>query len=89
MEDAVQMLDEQEEWLSANRADIRAKIDEGYAAAQRGEPSLSLRLRVGGRDFLVARTAALRQSFRRSTGRESAHRRAQVVTCTSGISRLS
>ena len=31
------MLHEQEEWLSANRAEISAKIDEGYAAAQRGE----------------------------------------------------
>ena len=31
------MLDEQEEWLAANRAEIKAKIDEGYAAAQRGE----------------------------------------------------
>ena len=37
MERAVQMLRDQEEWLSANRADISAKIDEGYAAAQRGE----------------------------------------------------
>ena len=31
------MLHDQEEWLSANRADISAKIDEGYGAAQRGE----------------------------------------------------
>ncbi len=37
VERAVQMLHEQEEWLSANRADISAKIDDGYAAAQRGE----------------------------------------------------
>ena len=37
VERAVQMLHDQEEWLSANRADISAKIDEGYAAAQRGE----------------------------------------------------
>ncbi len=37
VERAVQMLRDQEEWLSANRADISAKIDEGYAAAQRGE----------------------------------------------------
>ena len=37
VECAVQMLHEQEEWLSANRAEISAKIDEGYAAAQRGE----------------------------------------------------
>jgi hypothetical protein len=26
-----------EEWLSANRAEIAAQIDEGYAAAQLGE----------------------------------------------------
>jgi antitoxin ParD1/3/4 len=37
VEYAVQMLHEQEEWLSANRAEIGAKVDEGYAAAQRGE----------------------------------------------------
>jgi antitoxin ParD1/3/4 len=37
VERAVQMLHEQEEWLSANRADIGAKIEEGYASAQRGE----------------------------------------------------
>ena len=37
VERAIQMLHEQEEWLSANRADIAAKIEEGYASAQRGE----------------------------------------------------
>ena len=37
VERAVQLLHEQEEWLSANRAEIAAKIDEGYTAAQRGE----------------------------------------------------
>jgi putative addiction module CopG family antidote len=37
VEQAVQMLHAQEEWLSANRSDIRAKIEAGYAAAQRGE----------------------------------------------------
>jgi antitoxin ParD1/3/4 len=37
VERAVQMLHEQEEWLSANRADIGAKIEEGYASSQRGE----------------------------------------------------
>jgi len=37
VEFAVQMLHEQEEWLSAHRAEIGAKIDEGYAAAQRAE----------------------------------------------------
>jgi Arc/MetJ-type ribon-helix-helix transcriptional regulator len=37
VEHAVAMLHEQEAWLAANRADIRAKIGEGYASAQRGE----------------------------------------------------
>jgi len=37
VERAVQMLHEQEEWMSANRTGINAKIEEGYASAQRGE----------------------------------------------------
>jgi len=37
VERAVSMLHEQEAWLSQNRTEIAAKIDEGYAAAQRGE----------------------------------------------------
>jgi antitoxin ParD1/3/4 len=37
VERALHMLHEQEEWLSANKAEISAKIEEGYAAAQRGE----------------------------------------------------
>ena len=37
VECAIQMLHEQEEWLSAHRSEIGAKIDEGYAAAQRGQ----------------------------------------------------
>jgi antitoxin ParD1/3/4 len=37
VERAVQMLHDQEEWLSENRTHIAAKIEEGYAAAQRGE----------------------------------------------------
>jgi Arc/MetJ-type ribon-helix-helix transcriptional regulator len=37
VEQAVQMLHEQEEWLTANRSEISARIQEGYAAAQRGE----------------------------------------------------
>jgi len=31
------MLHEQEAWLAANRAEIRDKIDQGYASAQRGD----------------------------------------------------
>ena len=37
VEHAVSMLHEQEAWLAANREEIRAKIAEGYAEAQRGE----------------------------------------------------
>jgi len=37
VERAVSMLHEQEVWLAQNRAEIGARIDEGYAAAQRGE----------------------------------------------------
>jgi antitoxin ParD1/3/4 len=37
VEHAVAMLHEQESWLAAHRAEIEAQIDEGYAAAQRGE----------------------------------------------------
>ncbi len=31
------MLHEQEVWLAEHRVEIASKIDEGYAAAQRGE----------------------------------------------------
>jgi putative addiction module CopG family antidote len=34
---AVQMLHEQEQWLADNRGDIAAKIEHGYAQAERGE----------------------------------------------------
>jgi antitoxin ParD1/3/4 len=34
---AVQMLHEHERWLAENRADIAAKIEQGYAQAERGE----------------------------------------------------
>ncbi len=37
IEHAVAMLHEQEAWLAAHHAEIEAKIEEGYAAAQRGE----------------------------------------------------
>jgi len=37
VERAVSMLHEQEAWLAENRGEIAAKIEEGYAAAQRGE----------------------------------------------------
>lgn len=34
---AIQMLHEQEEWLAENRGEIAAKIQHGYAQAERGE----------------------------------------------------
>ena len=34
---AVAQLHEQEAWLAAQRSELRAKIEEGLAAAQRGE----------------------------------------------------
>jgi antitoxin ParD1/3/4 len=37
VEHAVSILHEQEAWLAAHREEVRAKIEEGYAAAQRGE----------------------------------------------------
>jgi putative addiction module CopG family antidote len=37
VEHAVSMLHEQEAWLAAHRYEIEGQIDEGYAAAQRGE----------------------------------------------------
>jgi Arc/MetJ-type ribon-helix-helix transcriptional regulator len=37
VEHAVSMLHEQEAWLAEHRAEIEAQIEEGYAAAQRGE----------------------------------------------------
>ena len=37
VEQAVQMLHEQEQWLADNHADIAARIEEGYASAERGD----------------------------------------------------
>jgi len=37
VEQAVQMLHEQEQWLADNHSDIAAKIEEGYASAESGE----------------------------------------------------
>lgn len=37
VEQAVSLLHEQEAWLAEQSSEIRAKIEEGYAAAQRGE----------------------------------------------------
>ncbi len=37
VEQAVSLLHEQEAWLAEQGSEIRAKIEEGYAAAKRGE----------------------------------------------------
>ena len=37
VERAVQMLHEQEQWLADNREEIVAKIEAGYASAERGD----------------------------------------------------
>jgi len=37
VEQAVSLLHEQEAWLAEKGSEIRVKIEEGYAAAQRGE----------------------------------------------------
>ena len=37
VEQAVSLLHEQEAWLAEQGSEIRAKIEEGYAATQRGE----------------------------------------------------
>ena len=37
VERAIQMLHDQEQWLAENRAEIAARIEEGYAAAKRGD----------------------------------------------------
>jgi len=54
VERAVSMLHEQEAWLAQNRADIEAKIGDGYAAAQRGE--------LIDADAVRSRLAELKQS---------------------------
>jgi putative addiction module CopG family antidote len=37
VEHAISLLHEQEAWLAEHGSEIRAKIEKGYAAAQRGE----------------------------------------------------
>ena len=37
VEEAIHQLHDREEWLAQNRAEITSAIEEGYAAAQRGE----------------------------------------------------
>ncbi|HLZ13013.1 MAG TPA: type II toxin-antitoxin system ParD family antitoxin [Candidatus Acidoferrum sp.] len=37
VEHAVKLLHEEEAWLAENGSEIRAKIEQGYASAQRGE----------------------------------------------------
>ena len=37
IEHAISRLHEQEDWLAVHKTEIRRKIEEGYAAAERGE----------------------------------------------------
>ena len=37
VEEAVRQLHDQEEWMAGHRAEIEASIEDGYAAAKRGE----------------------------------------------------
>jgi putative addiction module CopG family antidote len=48
---AVSLLHEQEVWLAEHKSEIAAKIEEGYAAAQRGElvDSDTVRSKLAGR----------------------------------------
>ena len=48
---AVQMLHEQEQWLADNRTGIAAKIEEGFASAERGDllDSAQVRARLNER----------------------------------------
>jgi len=48
VERAISLLHEQEAWVAENRAEIAAKIEEGFAAAQRGEviPDHEVRARM-------------------------------------------
>src|SRR5437588_6259577 len=47
VEQAVQLLHAQEEWLAEHRAESSRVIEEGYAAAQRGELLSGERVRAG------------------------------------------
>ena len=51
VEHAVSLLHEQEAWLADHGSEIRAKIEQGYAAAQRGEliDSDQVRSKLDGR----------------------------------------
>jgi putative addiction module CopG family antidote len=61
VEHAVSMRHEQEAWLAAHRAEIESKIDEGYAAAQRGELLESEEVRARLRELKRARLGKQRQ----------------------------
>ena len=49
---AVQMLHEHEQWLADNRADIAAKIEQGFRQAERGEllDPVEVRARLNNRE---------------------------------------
>ena len=61
VQQAVQMLHEQEQWLAENRAEIGAKIEAGYASAERG-------------DLLNAEQVRARLNERKQAWREQSNR---------------
>ena len=62
MEQAVSLLHEQEAWLAEQGTEIRAKIEEGYAAVQRGELIDSDQVRSGLDERKLAWLAEKRQA---------------------------
>src|SRR5579859_1390835 len=66
VERAVSMLHGQEAWLAENRTEINAKIEDGYAAAQRGE--------------LIDSDSVRRLMDDRKTSWLSEHRKARLAT---------
>ncbi len=62
VEQAVSLLHEQEAWLAEQGTEIRAKIEEGYAAVQRGELIDSDQVRSGLDERKLAWLAEKRQA---------------------------
>ncbi len=62
VEHAISLLHEQEVWLAEHGSEIRAKIEQGYAAAQRGELIDSDQVRSGLEERKRAWLAEKRQA---------------------------
>ena len=62
VEQAVAMLHEQEEWFAVNRVEIGARIEAGYASAERGELAgegdVRRRLEARKREWLASQTTS-------------------------------